>query len=102
MNLYWISLIGGSAVVFALRFTGHLVPEKYLANPRVLRINNLIPVALMSALVAVETFTKHGALIIDQRVAGLAVAVIALLLRAPFALVVVSAAAASAIIFRFF
>ena len=102
MNLYWISLIGGSAVVFALRLTGHLVPEKYLANPRVLRINNLIPVALMSALVAVETFTKHGALIIDQRVAGLAVAVIALLLRAPFALVVVSAAAASAIIFRFF
>jgi branched-subunit amino acid transport protein len=102
MSFFWVSLIGGSLVVFALRYAGHLVPEKYLANPRVTRINNLIPVALMSALVAVETFTKQGALVIDQRVAGLTVAVIALLLKAPFALVVVSAAAASAIVFRFF
>ena len=102
MNLYWVSLIGGSIVVFGLRYAGHLVPEKYLAHPRVLRINNLIPVALMSALIAVETFTKQGAIHIDQRAIGLAVGVIALLLRAPFAVVVVSAAAASALVFRFF
>jgi branched-subunit amino acid transport protein len=100
MSYFWVSLIGGSVVVFALRYAGHLVPEKYLANPRVMRINNLIPVALMSALVAIETFTKQGVLVLDQRVAGLAVAVVALLLRAPFAVVVVSAAAASAAVFR--
>jgi branched-subunit amino acid transport protein len=100
MSYFWVSLIGGSVVVFALRYAGHLVPEKYLAHPRVMRINNLIPVALMSALVAIETFTKQGALVLDQRVAGLAVAVVALLLKAPFAVVVVSAAAASAAVFR--
>lgn len=100
MSYFWVSLIGGSVVVFALRYAGHLVPEKYLAHPRVMRINNLIPVALMSALVAIETFTKQGALVLDQRVAGLAVAVVALLLKAPFAVVVLSAAAASAAVFR--
>ena len=100
MSFFWVSLIGGSLVVFALRYAGHLVPEKYLANPRVTRINNLIPVALMSALVAIETFTKQGALVIDQRVAGVVVATIALVLRAPFAIVVLSAAAASAAVFR--
>lgn len=100
MSYFWVSLIGGSVVVFALRYAGHLVPEKYLAHPRVMRINNLIPVALMSALVAIETFTKQGALLLDQRVAGLAVAVVALLLKAPFAVVVLSAAAASAAVFR--
>jgi branched-subunit amino acid transport protein len=100
MSYFWVSLIGGSVVVFALRYAGHLVPEKYLAHPRVMRINNLIPVALMSALVAIETFTKQSALVLDQRVAGLAVAVVALLLKAPFAVVVVSAAAASAAVFR--
>jgi len=100
MSFFWLSLIGGSAVVFVLRYAGHLVPERYLAHPRVMRINNLIPVALMSALVAIETFTKQGALVLDQRVAGVSVAVIALLLKAPFAVVVVSAAAASAAVFR--
>ena len=102
MNLYWISLIGGSAVVFGLRYAGHLVPEKYLAHPRVLRINNLIPVALMSALIAVESFTKQGAIHFDHRVVGLAAGITALLLRAPFAVVVISAAAASALVFRIF
>ena len=100
MSNFWVSLIGGSVVVFVLRYAGHLVPEKYLAHPRVMRINNLIPVALMSALVAIETFTKQGALVLDQRVAGLAVATVALILKAPFAIVVLSAAATSAAVFR--
>jgi hypothetical protein len=47
-------------------------------------------------LVAVQTFTNGKSLVIDQRLAGLAVAVIALILRAPFAVVVLSAAATSA------
>jgi ribose/xylose/arabinose/galactoside ABC-type transport system permease subunit len=62
----------------------------------ILKINALIPIALLSALVAVQSFTSGKSLVIDQRLAGLAVAVIALILRAPFALVVVSAAATSA------
>jgi branched-subunit amino acid transport protein len=101
MSIFWVSLIGTSIVVFILRFTGHLVPEKYLTNPRMLRINTLIPVALLSALVAVQTFTKESALVIDQRLAGLGVAVAALMLKAPFPVVVLGAAITSAALFHF-
>jgi branched-subunit amino acid transport protein len=97
----WIAVIGTSAIAFALKFIGHSVPEKYLTNPRMLRINTLIPIALLSALVGVQTITAKGAFAIDQRLAGLAVAAIALKFKAPYFVVVVSAAVTSALIFHF-
>lgn len=100
MSIFWMSLIGTSIVVFTLRYTGHLIPEKYLTNPRMLKINTLIPVALLSALVAVQTFTKDSALVIDQRMAGLGVAIVALMLKAPFPVVVLGAAVTSAALFH--
>ena len=100
MSIFWMSLIGTSIVVFILRYTGHLIPEKYLTNPRMLKINTLIPVALLSALVAVQTFTKDSVLVIDQRMAGLGVAIVALILKAPFPVVVLGAAVTSAALFH--
>lgn len=100
MNKFWIAVIGTSAIAFGLKYLGHSVPEKYLTNPRALRINTLIPIALLSALVAVQTFAVEKKLEIDQRFAGLAVAVIALALRAPFPVVVLGSAAVSAAIFH--
>jgi hypothetical protein len=76
------------------------VPEKYLSNPRVLRINTLIPIAHLSALDAVQTFSDKSKLVIDQRLAGMTVAVIALVLKAPFPVVVIGSAAASALTFN--
>lgn len=66
-----------------------------------LRINTLIPIALLSALVAVQTFGDESKLVIDQRLAGMAVAVIALALKAPFPVVVLGSAAVSAAVFHF-
>jgi hypothetical protein len=100
MSIFWVSLLVTSALVFIIRFAGYLVPEKYLTNPTALRINTLIPIALLSALVAVQSFTDKASLVIDQRMAGLGVAVIALLLKAPFPIVVIGAAATSAAIFH--
>jgi hypothetical protein len=48
----------------------------------------------------VQTFTQESRLIADQRLAGVGVAVIALLLKAPFPIVVISAAATSATLFH--
>ena len=96
----WIAVIGTSAIAFGLKYFGHSIPEKYLTNPRALRINTLIPIALLSALVAVQTFGVKSALVIDQRVAGMAVAVIALALKAPFPVVVIGSAAARALVFH--
>ncbi|MEY4969818.1 MAG: hypothetical protein RLZZ277_49 [Actinomycetota bacterium] len=100
MNQMWIAVIGTSAIAFGLKYFGHSVPERYLSNPRALRINTLIPIALLSALVAVQTLANKSVLVIDQRVAGMTVAVIALMLKAPFPVVVLGSAAASAAVFH--
>jgi branched-subunit amino acid transport protein len=100
MSQMWIAVIGTSAIAFGLKYFGHSIPEKYLTNPRALRINTLIPIALLSALVAVQTLAEKSKLVIDQRLAGLAVAVIALALKAPFPVVVLGSAAVSALIFH--
>ena len=96
MNSYWIATIGTSVIAFALKYSGHSVPESWLSHPKIQRINALIPIAVLSALVAVQSFSEKSRLMIDQRLAGLCVAVIALMLKAPFPIVVISAAISSA------
>ena len=76
------------------------MPEKWLAHPKIQRVNALIPIALLSALVAVQSFSEKSKLMIDQRLAGLCVAVITLMLKAPFPIVVISAAVSSAVIYN--
>ena len=100
MNALWIGVLGTSAIAFTLKYLGHSIPEKYLTNPRMLRINTLIPIALLSALVGVQTITEKGKWVIDQRLAGVAVALIALSLKAPYFVVVISAPITSAVIYR--
>jgi branched-subunit amino acid transport protein len=100
MSAFWIGIIATSVIAFLLKYLGHSVPERWLSHPRVLKINSMIPIALLSALVGVQTFTNEKTLVIDQRLAGMAVAVIALILRAPFAVVVISAAATSAALYH--
>lgn len=101
MSQLWIAVLGTSVIAFALKLFGHSVPEKYLSNPRALRINTLIPIALLSALVAVQTFADKSKLVVDQRLAGMTVAIIALVLKAPFPVVVLGSAAASALTFHY-
>jgi len=101
MNQYWIAVIGTSAIAFILKYSGHSVPEKWLSHPRIQKVNALIPIALLSALVAVQSFTEKSKLMTDHRLLGLSVAILALLLKAPFPIVVISAAASSALLYRF-
>ena len=100
MNAYWIATIGTSVFAFVLKYSGHSVPEKWLSHPKIQRINALIPIALLSALVAVQSFSEKAKLMIDQRLLGLSVAIIALMLKAPFPIVVISAAASSAALYH--
>lgn len=93
----WTTVLVASALSFALKFVGYVVPHQLLDGPVVSKVTAMLPVALLSALVAVQTFTSAGGgLILDARAAGLAVAVTALLLRAPFLLVVILAAGTAA------
>lgn len=101
MSPQWIAVIGASALAFALKYIGSSIPESWLSHPRIQRINNLIPVALLSALVAVQTLTDKTKFVLDQRAAGVAVAIAALIAKAPFPVVVIGAALTSALIYNF-
>jgi hypothetical protein len=102
MTVFWVATLGTSLVAFLLKYSGHSVPERWLSHPKIQRINALIPIALLSALVAVQSFSEKSELMIDQRLVGLTVAIIALILKAPFPIVVLSAAISSAAVYNWF
>ena len=93
----WTTVLLASGLSFALKLVGYVVPHHVLDGPVLSRVAAMLPVSLLSALVAVQTFTvSGGGLALDARAAGVAVAVTALLLRAPFLVVVILAAATAA------
>lgn len=95
----WVAVLAACALAFLLKLSGYLVPDSVLARPWVRRVSPLLPVALLSALIVTQAFlTEAGTVTLDARAAGVAVAVVALMLRAPFLLVVVLAAATAALV----
>jgi hypothetical protein len=87
----WIA-IGVTAVgCYAVKLAGLLVPVGALERPLVKRLAALLPVALLAALTAQQTFAEGRELVVDARLAGLAAAALTLVLRAPFLLVVAAA-----------
>jgi hypothetical protein len=93
----WTAVLLASALAFTLKLLGYVVPASWLDGERTTRITSALPIALLAALVGVQTLTvTDGSIAVDSRLAAVGVAVIALLLRAPFLLVVVLAAAVAA------
>ncbi|HSS62137.1 MAG TPA: AzlD domain-containing protein [Candidatus Limnocylindrales bacterium] len=97
--MMWAGVLVASLACYGLKLAGLSLPQSWLADARVQRTVPLIPIALLAALVATQTFSTGHTLVLDVRAAALAVAVMAVLLRAPF-LVVVAAAAATAALLR--
>jgi hypothetical protein len=94
----WVALLVASAVCFGIKLAGHLVPKHWLAEPRVARTAALVTVALLSALVAVQAATRGNEIVLDARLPALVVAAVALVLRAPFVVVVLLAAVTAAVL----
>jgi branched-subunit amino acid transport protein len=93
----WIAVVATGLGCYALKLAGLVTPRRVLADPRVRRFSELVPVALLTALVAVQTLAHGRAVELDgPRLAGLAAAVIALLSRAPFLVVLLAAAVVTA------
>jgi len=95
----WAALLVAAAACYAIKLAGVSLPQRVLEDPRIQRTVPLLPVALLAALIATQTFSSGRHLALDVRAAALAVAGVAVLLRAPF-LVVVAAAAATAALLR--
>jgi hypothetical protein len=83
-----------------IKLVGYLVPARWLANDRLQRINSLIPVVLLSALVVAQALAVKTHIVLDHRMAGVGAALAALVARAPFPVVVFSAALTSALVYR--
>ena len=97
--MMWAGILVACASCYALKLAGLSLPARVLQDSRVQRTVPLVPIALLAALVATQTFSTGHRLVLDVRAAALAVAIVAVLLRAPF-LVVVAAAAATAALLR--
>ncbi len=92
----WAAVLVASLGCYLEKLLGYLVPPAVLENPRTRMVFGLMPVALLSALVAVQTFASGMTLALDARAAGLGVAIVALILRAPFLAVVLLAGVTAA------
>ncbi|MFC7494815.1 MULTISPECIES: AzlD domain-containing protein [unclassified Nocardioides] len=95
--MIWVAIAVAAVGCYLLKLAGLSVPPRVLERPLVERVADLIPVALLSALVAVQVFARGHELVIDARALGLAFAVVLLLLRAPFLVVVFGAALVAAL-----
>lgn len=94
----WLAVVATSVAAWLQKYLGYLVPERLVAGPRAQLAATLVPVGLLAALIAVSTLTTDGTVSIDARIAGLAAATVALILRAPFLLVLVVAAATAGLL----
>ena len=87
-----------SVVCVALKALGYLIPPRWFDAPAPSRIIDLLTVALLGALVAVQTLGVGQQIVVDARVPALLAAAGLLLMRAPFLVVVTAAALVAALL----
>ncbi len=93
----WLVILGTAAGCYAVKLAGLSVPARVLEHPVVERVADLLPVAMLAALIGVQVLADGQELVVDARLLGLGAAVVALMLRAPFIIVVAVAAAVAAV-----
>ena len=94
----WATVVAASLGCYLLKLAGLSVPAAWVEQPWVARIVDFVPAALLAALVAVQAMASGNEIVVDGRLVGLAVAAVALALRAPFIVVLVVAGAAGALV----
>ena len=94
----WWWIILGCAVAYATKLSGYLVPRRWLESERALRVAGCLTIGLLASLTAMNAFVSGHAVVLDARLGALVAAAIALILKAPFLVVVISGAAAAALL----
>jgi branched-subunit amino acid transport protein len=94
----WATVLIGSLGCYLLKLAGLSVPAAWVEQPWVARVVDFVPAALLAALVAVQAVTSGNDVVLDGRLVGLAVAAVALALRAPFIVVLLLAGVAGALV----
>lgn len=94
----WAFVLSLSAGAYLLKAVGFVLLPRLPAVERAEPLIRLLPPALLVALVVVGTVEADGALVVDARLAGMVAAGTAVLLRAPFVVVIVAAALVTALV----
>jgi branched-subunit amino acid transport protein len=90
-----VGLIGVATIL--IKAAGPVLLGGRELPPRLMGIVRLLAPALLAALVATQVFGAGRGLVLDERALGVSAALVALALRAPVLVVVVIAAATTAI-----
>jgi hypothetical protein len=93
----WVLIAVLALATATLKVAGPVALGGRPLRPKVLNVVELLASALLAALVVVETFGQGRSLVLDARVVRAAFAAIAVWRRAPMVVVVVGAAAVTAL-----
>jgi branched-subunit amino acid transport protein len=91
-----VALVGAATI--ALKAAGPVLLGGRPLPRRLAAVVGLLAPALLAALVVTQTFASGRSLVLDERLVGMAVAAVALWRRAPVLVVIVAAAAATALV----
>ena len=101
MTTLWVAMVGVALASAAIKAAGPLLVGGRELPQRATAVVALLAPALLAALVVSETFGEDRHLVLDERALGVAIAAIALALRAPVLLAVALAAATTALVRAF-
>ena len=94
----WLAIVIGGLAVYSWKILGYMTPERILESPRVSRIASLMTVALLAALVGVQTFASKQGLTMDARLPAVVLAALLAWRRVPFIVIVALAACLTALL----
>jgi hypothetical protein len=97
----WQIVLFSACGVFAIKVVGYLLPATVLSRPTPTRIANLLTVAMLAALVAVQTLGAGESLVLDARIPAVLLAIGLFALRVPFIVVVLIAGIVAALLRNF-
>ncbi len=97
MNL-WLWILIACGLAYLTKLLGYFVPAKLLESPRIMHVAGTMTIGLLASLTVVNALASGQGLVLDARIGALAAAAVALWLRAPFLVVVISGAAAAALL----
>lgn len=97
MTQAWLVVVVVGAATIVIKAIGPILLGGRELPPRIASLISLLAPALLAALVAINTFGSGRSLVADERALGVAAAAVAIRFRAPILLVVVIAAAVTAV-----
>jgi branched-subunit amino acid transport protein len=98
MSAPWATVLVVGAGTAVLKAVGPVGVSGRRLPPRITELLEMVGPAILAALVVTETFASGRSLVLDARLAGVGAGIIAVFLRAPFWLVVIVGAVATALV----